>query len=69
MYSSLLSCVALCCSVWQCVQRAAHKFHSYGHVGARPAFDFGNVCVSMCINVVQCGAVWCSVVQCVVESL
>ena len=45
-------CVAVCCSVLQCVPDGS---------GGR---DNANTCVAVSCCVLQCDAVWCGVVQC-----
>jgi len=52
----VLQCVAVCCSVLQCVD--CHNFH---HVFT----GVPDLCVAVCCSVLQCVAVCCSVLQCV----
>ena len=68
-----VECVAVCCSVLQCV---AVCYHYYLLVGsalrsrALPSPSLQNTvqcveCVAVCCNVLQCVAVCCSVLHCV----
>jgi len=73
----MLQCVAVCCSVLQCVAAPLVKALTTVHVFARlPVVCCGVLqrvavccsvlqCVAVCYSVLQCVAVCCSVLQCV----
>ena len=60
----MLQCVAVCCSVLQCVAESRKDF---GPLLSRPARRLLSVlqCAAVCCSVLQCVAVCCSVLQCV----
>jgi len=62
----VLQCVAVWCSLVQCVVALIYQVFAEFSLACAGDDDFFVLqCVAVCCSVLQCGAVWCSVVQCV----
>jgi len=62
-FTSMLMCVAVCCSVVRCDAACCSETPTVCN-GQLPQFLHTHVYVTVCCSVVQCGVVWFSVVQC-----
>jgi len=61
-----IACVAVCCSVLQCVLPYKHTAASWGsRTQIKNSFISILLCVAACHSVLQCVALCCSVLQCV----
>ena len=68
----MLQCVAVCCSVSQCVQCVVTTFVATDSADVVTTLQVcvalccsALLCVAVCCNVLQCVALCCSVLQCV----
>jgi len=62
-FTSMLMCVAVCCSVVQCDAACCGETPTVCN-GQLPPFLHTHMYVTVCCSVVQCGAVCCRVLQC-----
>jgi len=64
----VLQCVAVCCSVLQCVAASSQSDVCEVLIDLMVSHVIEAKCVAVCCSVLQCVAVCCSVLQCVAVS-